>query len=888
MNSMSRSRFRTAPNIFSRRQSNNPNLFPRTEGQDQVLKNFDPTDCVGLWLGKKKMGSEHCWEATGAVREMFKNLSKDILGQLGGPSEPGDPIVAWSIYMIGKTKATAVPTLLFICSQRAARRFIKVQIEESGILDRYPTIQVGDCSKPPDFGKVTSLESLQDGKGDQIKMLAGSEGDQGEPLLGNEDTNLDVFINPTHRLSGCRIFETSMRTATAGASFQMHGRYFITTVNHVFTPQDNTPSVELDESESESESEFEFEIREAEPETEADGSNIDIEDSGLNNSQLSSHFSSRDQTFSRDELMKLGKVIFSATDAGTPGIDFSLIEIDEEYTRTSGAVIFAGLPSYTDLKRQAATEPADRYVKVVTASNFLEGRMTATPTFIRCPGGVGFQEVWTVRFNGQLTQGDCGSLVSGLNCATIYGHIIAGSPASNVAYIVPAAQMFDCLDDYFAQQNPAHRAPTSPQEGKMPNEGDWREEVKNRLPTSSYERKVRHIGLRPQHPAYYPTGRRYKKNMPVSGRNLRRKRAKSLIKPCYEEITTGQGYPRALSTPKNLQNKNLWTEKKTRFQEASSRRLPVILQDTASPFEIDVLGDFLCGTSFEDVEDGKGELGTLRAAWFDDRSNPNLEGSEGTRFYNNPLTATGLMHALKAPRLKDEKKPDAKPGVTRRLIYINDLSPGFIHALAAAVPLEEAPALRSAICTHIEFQPLIMVKAQFDDRTFFQMEFHLPYFCLRKRPLDLSGDKKFLGRANEKSWRRSRYRDASFLRLNSIVSTDSDEKCSNKTWVICECQVSAVITGRDKWQWTAYSFADTDLDRQRYEYTDGFDPILELDASNPVWTPREYFLKALQSNVDEVRGEWEYLIFKLERSIKHSVGAPNPNPPSIFAILRNG
>jgi hypothetical protein len=92
--SKSRSRFRSAPNIFSRRQSSNPNLFPGTESQDQELKNFDLTDCVGLWLGKKKMGSEHCWEATGAVREMFKNLSKEILGQLGGPSEPGDPIVA--------------------------------------------------------------------------------------------------------------------------------------------------------------------------------------------------------------------------------------------------------------------------------------------------------------------------------------------------------------------------------------------------------------------------------------------------------------------------------------------------------------------------------------------------------------------------------------------------------------------------------------------------------------------------------------------------------------------------------------------------------------------------------------------------------------------------
>jgi hypothetical protein len=554
-------------------------------------------------------------------------------------------------------------------------------------------------------------------------------------------------------------------------------------------------------------------------------------------------------------LIKLGEVIFSATGAGTPVIDFSLIEIDEKYTRTSGAMIYAGLPSYTDLKRQVATKPADRYVKVVTARNFLEGRMTGTPTFIRCPGGVGFQEVWTVRFNGQLTQGDCGSLVSGLNCAKIYGHIIAGSQASNVAYIVPAAQMFDCLDDYFAQQNPARQAPTSPQEGKRPNEGQWPEKVENRLPTSSYERKVRHIGLWLQHPATSPTGKPYEKKMPVSGRKLTRKRAKSLFKPCYEESTTGQGYPPALSTRKDLQNWSVWTGEEARFEEASSSRLPVILQDTASQFEIDVLWYFLCGTSLEDVEVGKGELGTLRAAWFDNRTNPNLEGSEGTRTYNNPLTATGILHALRAPRLKGEKKPDAEPGVTRRLIYINDLSPGFVYALVAAASLGEAKALRSAICKHIAFQPSRMVKTQYDDGTFFQMEFHLPYFCLRKRPLDLLGDKKYLRKANAKSRRRSRYRDASFLRLDSINSSDSDGKGSNRTWGICECQISAVITGRDNWQWTAYSFADNDPDRERYEYTDGLDPILELDGSKPVWTPRRYFFKALQINPEEVSRE---------------------------------
>ena len=192
------------------------------------------------------------------------------------------------------------------------------------------------------------------------------------------------------------------------------------------------------------------------------------------------------------------------------------------------------------------------------------------------------------------------------------------------------------------------------------------------------------------------------------------------------------------------------------------------------------------------------------------------------------------------------------------------------------------------MCAHIDFQPLIMVKTQSDHRHFFQMQFHLPFFCYSERPLDPSRDKKSLRKANAKSRRRSRYRDASFLRLDSIDSSDSNEEDSNKTWGICEHQISTVITGRDNWHWTAYSFADTELDCQHYEYADGFDPILELDAYNPVWTPREYFLKALQSNLREVREDWEYLIFKLQGSINHSVGAPNSNPRSIFLILRNG
>jgi hypothetical protein len=102
---------------------NSRSYFPRTEDRDKNPRISDQTDSVGIFL--RKMGSEYCWEATGKVRETWKDLSKEILNQLGGPSEPGDPIVAWCIVMIGKTKSTAIPTLLFNSKQRSARKSIK-------------------------------------------------------------------------------------------------------------------------------------------------------------------------------------------------------------------------------------------------------------------------------------------------------------------------------------------------------------------------------------------------------------------------------------------------------------------------------------------------------------------------------------------------------------------------------------------------------------------------------------------------------------------------------------------------------------------------------------------------------------------------------------------
>ncbi|PMD40617.1 hypothetical protein L207DRAFT_633602 [Hyaloscypha variabilis F] len=842
MNSNAPSRFRTAPSIFTRRQSSNSTAVPGAEVLDQRLKKFNPIDCAGVWLGKSKMGSGHCWEATGAVREMFKKISRDILEQLGGTSEPGDPIVAWSIYIIGKTKSTAVPTLLFICDQRTARKDIRARVEESCILAEYPTVRVGDCSKPPDFGKVSPLESLLDGERDQIKMLASSEGHEDTSLRSTEiDSN--VFIRPSDRLCGSRIYGANMRAATAGASFQLQGRYYITTVDHVFTPHDDFSSV--DPNDDDSGSEFEFENSGEEP---GIASNIEIEDSEMAGGPLSLHPSAENYPITTDELSKLGKVIFAAKDAGSPGIDFSLIEIDERYIKENDGSIFAGLPSYTAIKNQIASEPA--------GGNQLFAGQDDGDTYIHSmPGGVGFQEVWTVTFNGQLTLGDCGSLVTGLNGDQIYGHIIAGSPISSVAYIVPAAQTFDCLDDYLAQSNSALHANSAPDVQKMPING-------------------MQVAFWPQHPSKHPAGGLYEPKRPVTD-NLTRQHTNGLAEPPNEKSTTSPEYPSVFPTPESTHRKDFWREGNIVHEACSPGSLPEIWEDTASPYELDVLANFLRDTRIQDVEDGTGEAATLRAAWLDHRSgvNPKIVGIREPIFSNGLLSATGLLRALKAPHFKGEMEPDAEPHVKRRLIYISDLSPYFIHTLAIAAPLQEIDALRSAICAHVSCRASMVAKVSSAGPPTFQLEFHLPFFHLRKYDLRESRDvEKSLLRSKMNSRGPKRWIDPSLLKLQSTHYPGSDDQGSNDIWSLHKYQYSMVITGTEHRQWTVYSFRDTNFDDRRDDYSTvdrhNFGPIPELDTGVPIWSPREYFLNAVRTRTKEVKEEWEYLIFKLDSNLR--------------------
>jgi hypothetical protein len=295
--------------------------------------------------------------------------------------------------------------------------------------------------------------------------------------------------------------------------------------------------------------------------------------------------------------------------------------------------------------------------------------------------------------------------------------------------------------------------------------------------------------------------------------------------------------------------------------------------DTASPCEVEVLEDFCRGISFEDVESGIGTAGHRRAVWLDDRSSsPDLGGSGYARQYENPLTATGLYRALKRLRFNQEDLPDA----ARRLIYITNLDPACIQALAATASWHQTPVLRNAIYKHLAFQTSIAVKIPSAGFLTFQLDLHLPFFLLRKS----TPPEESVGKVNTKP--RRRWTDLSFLKIDTSDSQDQEPK---EVWGIHEAQTSCVVTGWDDWRWVGYGFIDTEIDGFLTDLSKddlGFDQIAagKLEANIPIWGPRDYWLKVFEIRIEQVRKEWEYLIHKVELSVNQYVRGQSQNTPN--------
>ncbi|KAF5567978.1 hypothetical protein FNAPI_382 [Fusarium napiforme] len=427
----------------------------------------NPEDSIGTFIGYLRDGRYSCWEAAGPARQAFRELSPDIKDFLETSSIPPTEIVSWSMYMIGHNERNAAPKLLICSTDAKTRKNIRQLIKDSKIMEKYPGIGLGDVSSLPDRPVIRELSReaieallpfgcIRDGA-----VLANGS----EPALGKR-----IFVvNP---------YDFSLRPATTGPIILQDGKCYQLTVAHAFRytrelehssghqmAEDDCDFDGLSDTERDDGSQYdemtrkgsvtpgEIDSDKASFMASLDASSGDKRSSSRSESPSSDHLDTgnhpRQSVESLEDnagpgeidvsqLQFYGRLVLSSLTGRNPSLDYALIETSRmlEDTEKSSMVIGSLISSIGEIELDD--------ISIVTRTSphcRVEGRITTTPSYIRLPEQRAFQQVYPVRLGKSLHDGDCGTAVFGKDDNRFYGHIVAGSPGTSIAYLVPAGEI---------------------------------------------------------------------------------------------------------------------------------------------------------------------------------------------------------------------------------------------------------------------------------------------------------------------------------------------------------------------------------------------------------------------------------------------------------------
>jgi hypothetical protein len=446
-----------------------------------------PEDSTGEIYQGINLGGKFCWEAQGPARETFLVLASEIKAYLNSQSDPVPSPVTWTLYMIGSTRQSSRPTVMFCSADKSARKTIKERIDKSGLLDKYPGFDTGGCSQ--EFRRFATENE------------AGAL--NSEPTMEDTMEEKSIFYSRSEVGPGMYVYipgaetSSSLRRTRCGGIVYNHDRCFLQTVAHAFTETENTGYLATNQEES---CEFEFEL---EDHHDTDNEDEDVEMSsrgsatpeyvGSDDAAMSvcssavstvswsltdtpgpsqhgegvdNHLSStilampgnNDPQISmssafglNESLVRLRGLIILSTSGAQPDLDYCLIEIPPSELIYFDDFLKNRCSTQTVLSPKfiAREEPATATVTITRMDDPFNGTLSGTPTFMMLPGHVSVQEIWAVRHNGTLTNGDCGSWVVDASNGALYGHIVAGDPRLRTAYIIPAYLIFDDLRNRF-------------------------------------------------------------------------------------------------------------------------------------------------------------------------------------------------------------------------------------------------------------------------------------------------------------------------------------------------------------------------------------------------------------------------------------------------------
>jgi hypothetical protein len=239
------------------------------------------------------------------------------------------------------------------------------------------------------------------------------------------------------------------------------------------------------------------------------------------------------------------------------------------------------------------------------------------------------------------------------------------------------------------------------------------------------------------------------------------------------------------------------------------------------------------------------------------------DGVQDVRSYNLPLSSYDLQIHLREKRFDNPRYLDAD----RRLIYIADPDADDFAALVRTAAAHQQQSLQDVICKHLSLNTSIKATIP-EGYSSFHLEFHIPYFALRRSRLDHT----FLQRKrrSHKGWM-----NVAFLNTRDI-STEKEG-----IWGIHQAQISVTLCGTDNSRWIAYCFEDRHFDEDAALGEDEHTTVHQSDqiangefgAEDTIWDPREYFLRVLLIRMRQVYKEWGELTRAIESGIKeHSWG----------------
>lgn len=147
------------------------------------------------------------------------------------------------------------------------------------------------------------------------------------------------------------------------------------------------------------------------------------------------------------------------------GLDYALIDVGGSHRLGFNQIPIGKAASGRHLRVTAAWE-ITQDVPVVTSTSSqgrLSGKLIATASYLRYPTTGQFHEVFPVLLEDgtDVVHGDCGSpVVDGLH-GYFYGHIVAGTPGTGLAYIVPATKVVADIKTNLGEKE-VHFTPPAP------------------------------------------------------------------------------------------------------------------------------------------------------------------------------------------------------------------------------------------------------------------------------------------------------------------------------------------------------------------------------------------------------------------------------------------